>query len=144
MRNSMSRSTRKMSRSTRRCPSHFLRKPAACVIRLTSVLLIGGALAMTGGAGPRPALAQSEAQRQAQPQFTADDIEAAEYAGGDLPSGQSALTAKVQVLLDRAGISPGVVDGWRGGMSESAIKAFQRRAGLPMDGRLNPVVWQLL
>ncbi len=72
------------------------------------------------------------------------EVETAAYTGGDLPPGQSALTAKVQVLLDRSGISPGVVDGWRGGMSESAIKAFQRRAGLPMTGRMDFVVWDLL
>lgn len=76
--------------------------------------------------------------------ISADDIEAASYHGGDLPAGQSALTVKVQILLDRSGISPGVVDGWRGGMSESAIKAFQRRAGLPMTGQMTPVVWALL
>lgn len=76
--------------------------------------------------------------------ITAANIETAAYDGGDLPLGQSALTARVQILLDRSGISPGVVDGWRGGMSESAIKAFQRRAGLPMTGRLDHAVWELL
>ncbi|WP_411957413.1 L,D-transpeptidase family protein [Paracoccus homiensis] len=76
--------------------------------------------------------------------FSADQIDAATYAGGDLPSGRSAITAKVQVLLDRSGISPGVVDGFSGGMSQSAIMAFERRAGLPMDGRMDPTVWQLL
>ncbi|MDS9466308.1 L,D-transpeptidase [Paracoccus sp. MBLB3053] len=72
------------------------------------------------------------------------EIDNATYSGGDLPPGQSALTAKVQVLLDRSGISPGVVDGWRGGMSESAIMAFQRRAGLPMTGRMDMTLWNLL
>lgn len=73
------------------------------------------------------------------------DIEAATYAGqGDLPPGQSALTAKVQILLDRSGVSPGVVDGFRGGMSESAVKAFERMHGLPQDGRFDPQVWALL
>ena len=76
--------------------------------------------------------------------MSAAEIEAATYTGGDLPAGQSALTAKAQVLLDRSGISPGVVDGWRGGMSESAIKAFQRRAGLPMTGQMDHAVWDLL
>ncbi|WJS84565.1 L,D-transpeptidase [Paracoccus sp. TOH] len=75
---------------------------------------------------------------------TRDEIEQAQYDGGDLPAGQSALTAKVQILLDRSGISPGVVDGWRGGMSESAIKAFQRRAGLATTGRMDHAVWDLL
>lgn len=76
--------------------------------------------------------------------ISAAEIETATYTGGDLPPGQSALTAKVQILLDRSGISPGVVDGWRGGMSESAIKAFQRRAGLAMTGRMDFAVWDLL
>lgn len=72
------------------------------------------------------------------------EIETATYTGGDLPPGQSALTAKVQILLDRSGISPGVVDGWRGGMSESAIRAFQRRAGLAVNGQMDFAVWDLL
>lgn len=76
--------------------------------------------------------------------FTADQIESATYVSGDLPSGRSAITAKIQVLLDRSGISPGVIDGFSGGMSQSAIMAFERRAGLPMDGRMDPTVWQLL
>ncbi|MBP1805985.1 L,D-transpeptidase family protein [Rubellimicrobium aerolatum] len=71
-------------------------------------------------------------------------IEAATYEGGDLPSDRSALTVKVQVLLDRAGISPGVIDGRRGGMSESAIRAFEEREGLPVDGIFDFAVWAAL
>ena len=85
-----------------------------------------------------PALAQTDAP------FTSADIEAAAYDGGDLPSGRSALTTKVQVLLDRSGISPGVIDGFKGGMSQSAIMAFERRSGLPIDGVMDPHVWNLL
>ncbi|MFN3274431.1 MAG: L,D-transpeptidase [Paracoccus sp. (in: a-proteobacteria)] len=87
---------------------------------------------------PRGALAQDDRV------FTADQIEAAEYDGGDLPAGRSPLTAKVQLLLDRSGTSPGVIDGYKGGMSLSAIQAFERRAGLPVDGVLDPHVWNLL
>ncbi len=76
--------------------------------------------------------------------FTASQIEDAGYDGGDLPPGRSALTAKVQVLLDRSGTSPGVIDGFKGGMSQSAIMAFERRSGLPMDGVMDPHVWNLL
>ncbi|WP_295049479.1 L,D-transpeptidase, partial [uncultured Paracoccus sp.] len=76
--------------------------------------------------------------------FTAADIEAAAYDGGALPAGRSALTTKVQVLLDRSGISPGVIDGFKGGMSQSAIMAFERRSGLPIDGVMDPHVWNLL
>ncbi|MFN3526254.1 MAG: L,D-transpeptidase family protein, partial [Paracoccus sp. (in: a-proteobacteria)] len=87
---------------------------------------------------PHPALAQEDRR------FSAAEIEAAEYGGGDLPSGRSPLTAKVQLLLDRSGTSPGVIDGFKGGMSLSAIKAFERRAGLPVDGVMDPHVWNLL
>ena len=76
--------------------------------------------------------------------ISADAIEAATYGGGELPSGQSALTAKVQVMLDRAGVSPGVIDGIKGGMSRSAIAAFERRSGLPADGAMDPQVWAAL
>ncbi|WP_405403406.1 L,D-transpeptidase family protein [Paracoccus sp. Ld10] len=76
--------------------------------------------------------------------FTAAQIEAAQYGGADLPGGRSALTAKVQLLLDRSGTSPGVIDGFKGGMSQSAIKAFERRTGLPQDGVMDPHVWNLL
>ena len=72
---------------------------------------------------------------------TPETIEAAVYEGGDLPAGPSALTVKVQVLLDRAGISPGVIDGIKGGMSNSALQAFERRERLPVDGLLDPDTW---
>ena len=84
------------------------------------------------------------AAAQADKPFTAAEIEAADYGGGDLPPGRSALTAKVQILMDRSGTSPGVVDGFKGGMSESAMIAFERRAGLPMDGVLDQQVWDML
>ena len=75
---------------------------------------------------------------------TAQQIDAATYEGGPLPEGQSALTARVQALLDRAGISPGVIDGYAGGMSTSAIRAFEAREGLAVDGEMDPEVWDAL
>ncbi|PVA05292.1 L,D-transpeptidase family protein [Thalassorhabdomicrobium marinisediminis] len=87
------------------------------------------------------AAAQSDG---ADPSIDANAIEAATYDGGPLPEGQSALTAKVQVLLDRANISPGIVDGWKGGMSSSAIHAFEVREGLTADGVMDQAVWDAL
>lgn len=89
-------------------------------------------------------LATLQAMAQDDRPFSAAEIEAATYNGGDLPAGRSPLTARVQVLLDRSGTSPGVIDGYKGGMSQSAIMAFERRAGLPMDGVMDPHVWNLL
>jgi lipoprotein-anchoring transpeptidase ErfK/SrfK len=99
--------------------------------QLTLALLFGLGISL-------PAMAQQDLP------FTAADIEAAQYGGGDLPRGRTPLTAKVQILLDRSGTSPGVIDGYKGGMSQSAIKAFERRTGLPMDGVMDPHVWNLL
>lgn len=84
------------------------------------------------------------AQQPPREDFTAADIDAVGYSGGPLPEGQSALTVKVQVLLDRADISPGIVDGWKGGMSTSAIQAFETREGLPVDGVMDAQVWDAL
>ncbi len=72
------------------------------------------------------------------------DIEAATFEGFDTPEGQSGLTVKLQVLLDRAGISPGVVDGYKGEMSESALRGFEERQGLLVDGILDAEVWSAL
>ncbi|MEQ5870154.1 murein L,D-transpeptidase [Sagittula sp. NFXS13] len=76
--------------------------------------------------------------------LTPEEVQVATYTGGTLPEGQSGLTMKLQILLDRAGISPGVIDGYKGGMSESALRAFEQREGLPVDGILDPEVWILL
>lgn len=76
--------------------------------------------------------------------LTAEEIDAAAYEGGDLPEDQSALTVKLQVLLDRAGVSPGVIDGRKGGMSESAIRAFETQQGMEPDGALDEAVWMAL
>ncbi len=62
------------------------------------------------------------------------DIEAATFEGFDTPEDQSGLTVKLHVLLDRAGISPGVVDGYKAEMSESALRGFEERQGLLVDG----------
>lgn len=71
-------------------------------------------------------------------------IEQVTCAAGELPEDQSAITAKVQVLLDRAGVSPGVIDGWKGGMTRTAIADLERREGLTVDGEMDPQVWEIL
>ena len=73
-----------------------------------------------------------------------DAIETASYEGGPLPDDQNPLVVKLQVLLDRAGVSPGVIDGWWGENVENAIMAFEMREGLQADGQLDGQVWQAL
>lgn len=44
---------------------------------------------------------------------------------------------KVQVILDKLGFSPGVLDGRRGMTLTAAIKGFQENRGLPITGELD-------
>ncbi|WP_085035377.1 L,D-transpeptidase family protein [Ensifer aridi] len=46
----------------------------------------------------------------------------------------------LQVLLDRAGSSPGVIDGYYGENVTKAIAGFEAMHGLPADGKLDPEV----
>lgn len=47
---------------------------------------------------------------------------------------------RLQVLLDRAGASPGVIDGFDGDNVRKAVLAFELMRGLPPDGSLDPDV----
>ena len=47
---------------------------------------------------------------------------------------------RLQVLLDRAGASPGVIDGFDGENVRKAVLAFEQMHGLPPDGLLDPDV----
>ena len=49
----------------------------------------------------------------------------------------SASVARLQILLDRAGVSPGVIDGLDGGNVRGAIAAFEAMQGLPVDGEID-------
>ncbi|AUX79510.1 MULTISPECIES: L,D-transpeptidase family protein [Sinorhizobium] len=51
---------------------------------------------------------------------------------------------RLQVLLDRAGSSPGVVDGYYGENVAKAIAGFEALQGLPVDGKLDPRVIEKL
>ncbi|MFE2219703.1 peptidoglycan-binding protein [Streptomyces canus] len=52
--------------------------------------------------------------------------------------------AEAQCLLRRAGISPGGIDGMFGPLTLRAVKTFQQRAGLTVDGMLGPRSWKAL
>ena len=67
------------------------------------------------------------------------------YASEDIFSGsRSREVFAAQVLLDRSGHSPGVVDGVMGGNTARAIRAFQREQGMAVDGKLSSAVLERL
>jgi lipoprotein-anchoring transpeptidase ErfK/SrfK len=100
-------------------------------MRRLTVLLAAGGLAA-------PALA-------AEPAFTPQAAnEAALEENGGWRDGQSALVLRVQVLLDRAGVSPGVIDGYLGENVRKALAAYEEIEGFPVDGELDPEVFAAL
>lgn len=58
--------------------------------------------------------------------------------------GPSDLLVKVEVLLDRANVSPGVIDGLPGDNLSQALLMFAKIAGMPADGALTPALFQRL
>lgn len=62
------------------------------------------------------------------------------------PRGKAAdpQIARLQILLDRANVSPGVIDGRSGRNLEKAVAALQNMYGLPSTGRLGSDIDRLL
>lgn len=125
--------------------------------RLFSALLLGGSVLVLAacedanrdgegrtvdGAGAN----QAAATRQPAPgALTAEAINTAAYAPPPAePEATSPTLARAQVLLDRAGFSPGVVDARYGENVRQAIAAFQRARGMEETGELNEQVFQAL
>jgi lipoprotein-anchoring transpeptidase ErfK/SrfK len=79
-------------------------------------------------------------------QLTKEAVNAASYEEGQaIPTGErSPLVFKLQTLLDRAHLSPGVLDGYWGENVEKAVTTFQEENGLEADGQLNAEVWAAL
>jgi lipoprotein-anchoring transpeptidase ErfK/SrfK len=74
-----------------------------------------------------------------------EEVNAATYRdGAELIKGASPLILKTQILLDRAGASPGVIDAYNGDNVAKAIAAVETVLNLPVDGKLNRDVWAAL
>jgi hypothetical protein len=83
----------------------------------------------------------------------AEDINAAQLSA-PAPSGKgkkgrerppsTAANIKAEVLLDRAGFSPGLIDGKTGTNDQKAITAFQNENGVKPSGRLDAQTWERL
>lgn len=55
-----------------------------------------------------------------------------------------ASVAELQALLKNRGFDPGPIDGVFGPVTEQAVMAFQKQAGIAVDGLVGPITWQNL
>lgn len=60
------------------------------------------------------------------------------------PQARRDMMIRAQVLLDRAHVSPGVIDGRDGENVANAVAAYERAQGLTPDGKLDAEVWARL
>lgn len=62
----------------------------------------------------------------------------------DIPDPEQRPIMQAQVVLDRAGFGPGVVDGKMGLSTVNALEGFQESRGLPVTGKLDEATTQAL
>ncbi|WP_192845679.1 L,D-transpeptidase [Aureimonas sp. AU22] len=77
-----------------------------------------------------------------QTQTTTDDADTqADAKSEDSPD---PFLIRVQVLLDRAHASPGVIDGRPGGNTEKAVRAYEEAHDMAVDGVIDDALWTAL
>ncbi len=77
-------------------------------------------------------------------ELSMQSVNEASYSGGALPEGQSPITTRIQILLDRNGSSPGVIDGYSGGNVRDALTGFEEMSGFTVDGKMDEEIWNAL
>jgi hypothetical protein len=92
-------------------------------------LAIGAGLSWPSTAAPQKTL-------------TAAEVNDAQWAGKRQPG--AAVVLKAQILLDRARISPGEVDGKMGENTRKAVRAFRALHDLRPGERIDEQMWQAL
>jgi lipoprotein-anchoring transpeptidase ErfK/SrfK len=77
--------------------------------------------------------------------LTAEEVNGAIFVDDLAPvKGADPLVLKIQVMLDRAGASPGAIDAYSGGNLGKAVAAVETVLRLPADGILDREVWDAL
>ena len=97
-------------------------------------------------ASPAPAVGLAAPAAVAPVYPTPQEVNAAAFVPGVAsdPEQPNALILKLQILLDRAGFSPGVIDGYAGRNVAKTIQVAESILGLPTDGTLDAELWAAL
>ena len=76
--------------------------------------------------------------------LTPEIINSAQWATGDATKKLSPVILKAEVLLSRAGFSPGVIDAHRGENLQKSLRAYQQANSLEPTGNLDEATWSKL
>lgn len=88
---------------------------------------------------------EGEAKVAQAPEITPDKMASNDDPAAKLPpEDQPRLMMQAQVVMDRIGFTPGVVDGKMGMSTKNALKGFQESRGLPVTGELDQATAQAL
>jgi len=93
-------------------------------------------------ASDAPAEPDTAQGAQAKPDAGATSAEATE--SKDAKDRPDPFLIRLQVLLDRAHASPGVIDGRAGGNTDKAIRAYEEMNDLTVDGKVDEALWTAL
>ena len=91
-----------------------------------------------------PAAAAPAAVQNGADSMASQDPAAGAQAKIDIPDARARPIMQAQVVLDRQGFGPGVIDGKMGISSHNALEGFQEAHGLPATGKLDPATQQAL
>jgi lipoprotein-anchoring transpeptidase ErfK/SrfK len=111
------------------------------ILYVSPLFAVVAACGMTGGGGS-PEQRESTAPAAATQSTSADPLGAHDPAPGAaldprLADDQPRPVMQLQVVLDRLGFTPGVVDGEQGLSTRNAIAGFQEAQALPVTGELD-------
>ena len=105
----------------------------------------GATAAAPDAPGVAPAEAAAPGAERTRESLQPAEVNAATFSEEVLAvGGANPLILKAQVLLDRAGASPGVIDGYAGGNFAKAVAAVETVLKLEADGELDRAVWDAL
>jgi lipoprotein-anchoring transpeptidase ErfK/SrfK len=120
--------------------------PAAAADGVPAAPPVSGAVpAAPGSLSPPETAADPLAEERALASLTPDEVNAAIFVeDANAARGASPIVLKAQVLLDRAGASPGIIDAYAGGNVAKAVAAVEDVLGLNADGILDRQVWDAI